>query len=50
MMMLLLNPRYGSKLDYKREVVQFVIKPMVDQLENLHPANATAGPGSSTHG
>jgi hypothetical protein len=44
MMMLLLWPRYLNKLAYPRKVVEHVIKPMVDELESLHPSNAAVGP------
>jgi hypothetical protein len=44
MMRLLLWPRYLNKLAYERYVVEHVIKPMVDELESLHPANAPVGP------
>jgi hypothetical protein len=44
MLMLLLGRRVIAKTGFKREVVRNVIKPMVDTLENLHPANRDAGP------
>jgi hypothetical protein len=44
MMRLLLWPRYLNKLAYERYAVEHVIKPMVDELENLHPANSPSGP------
>lgn len=44
MMRLLLWPRFLDKLDYKREVVEHILKPMVDELESLHPANSSSGP------
>lgn len=44
MMNILLWPRHLKKLGYSRQVVEHIIKPMVDELENLHPSNAAVGP------
>ena len=44
MMMQLLRRRVIAKISFAREVVEHVIKPMVDALENLQPANRDAGP------
>lgn len=44
MMMQLLRKRVIAKLSFPRKVVEYTIKPMVDTLENLHPANREAGP------
>ena len=44
MMTLILRRRVLAKVGFERPVVEFVIKPMVDMLESLHPANREAGP------
>lgn len=44
MMTILLWQRFLGRLQYKRPVVEHVIKPMVDQLENLHPSLNQTGP------
>ena len=44
MMTQVLRSRVIAKTQFARPVVEFTLKPMVDMLENLHPANCQAGP------